>query len=129
MKSFLRKKSSKILPLCYYDDPILYKKSCDIDEITLEIREFAELMINTMKANDGIGLAAPQVGETLNLVALDIPENDDRNGDRPSSPGELFLLPHMPLVVVNPKLSMLSEQTSNYCEGCLSIPEIFFLVF
>ena len=116
---------SEILPLCYYGHPSLKKKACDIKKVTSEIKELANKMIKTMYHHNGIGLAGPQVGQNLNLVVLDITVDDKVEKERIfSSPGEHDLLGKMPLVLVNPKLSKLSEKKSSYVEGCLSIPGV-----
>ncbi len=116
----------KPLPLCFYEHPVLRRKSVDVDEITDDIRDFAERMIVTMHENDGIGLAAPQVGRNINLVVIDIPMPETSDGaPLPwNSPGEAMLLPRMPVVIVNPVLSDFSESQYAHEEGCLSIPEL-----
>ncbi len=114
------------LTLCYYGHRALRKKSCDVCEITNDIQRLAQNMIETMHAEGGIGLAAPQVGININLVVIDIPgSSQPDNPDLPStSPGEINLLPLMPLILINPKLSNFSETKTEYVEGCLSIPGI-----
>ena len=114
-----------VLPLCYYGHPALKKKSKDVTEITSDITALSKQMIRTMRAKEGIGLAAPQIGRNINLMVLDIPSDDRDNGKLAfTSPGEMGLLPGMPLALVNPKLSNPSEQTIKYTEGCLSIPGV-----
>ena len=120
---YYRKAKGNELQMCYYGDPVLKRQSVDLVEITEEIRNFAERMIVTMRAHEGIGLAAPQVGRNINLITLEIfpPHPED---PQPTSPGEMALLPRMPMALVNPKISGFSSQTSVYDEGCLSIPKI-----
>ena len=114
-----------ILPLCYYGNPILNKKSRNISAITEEIKLLSQRMIKTMYANNGIGLAGVQVGKMINIVVLDIPfESDRARNVMPTSPGEINLLPKMPLVLINPKISDFSDHETCYEEGCLSIPGI-----
>ena len=103
-------------------DPVLRAVAEPVREVTPEIRELAEMMIGAMRAFDGVGLAAPQVGRSLRLVVFDIPA--DSIGESPS-PGELALLPKMPLAVVNPEILTRSETCSVRDEGCLSLPDIF----
>lgn len=114
-----------VMPLCYFGHPGLKQKSVDIDDLTDSIMKLAEKMVSTVKANDGIGLAGPQVGHNINLVVLNIPKSDE-DGRIPSftSPGEMSLIPIMPLILVNPGLSQFSDQQIPYVEGCLSIPGI-----
>ncbi len=87
-----------------------------------EIRSLGARMIDTMQAFEGIGLAAPQIGEALRLVALGVPA--ESMGENPS-PGEIELLGQMPMVIVNPEIISSSAETSVRDEGCLSVPDIF----
>ena len=90
--------------------------------VTEKIRELAAEMVETMRAFDGIGLAAPQVGEPLRLVVLGVPL--EAMSPEPS-PGELELLPRMPLVLVNPEIVAAAEELDVRDEGCLSVPDLF----
>lgn len=114
------------LPLAFYGDPVLRRQAAPVAAITPEIRTLAERMIVTMDENDGIGLAAPQVGISLCLIVLNIPVPDAEEGQGItfSSPGEAMLLPRMPLALVNPVLTQFSEERRDYDEGCLSIPDL-----
>jgi peptide deformylase len=114
------------LPLCFYGDPVLSRKAATIPTVTDDIRRLAERMIVTMDENDGIGLAAPQVGVSLRLIVLGIPVPDPEEGQGLtfSSPGEAMLLPRMPLALVNPVLSNCSTELHVQEEGCLSIPDL-----
>ncbi len=117
---------SKILTLCYYGHTALRTKSCDVYEITSDIQALALDMIKTMREEDGIGLAAPQIGKNINIVVIDIPKSNNKNKQDlcTISPGEFNLFPLMPLALINPKLSNFSEVKSTYTEGCLSIPGV-----
>ena len=55
-----------------YGHPVLRLKAQAISEITPEVHELADDMIETMRAADGIGLAGPQVGETRSIVVIDM---------------------------------------------------------
>jgi peptide deformylase len=82
-------------------DEILRKQSREIKNINERIKILADDMIETMKENDGIGLAAPQVGILKRIIVVDIGQG--------------------PLVMVNPDiLEKDGEQIIN--EGCLSVP-------
>ena len=114
-----------ILPLSYYGNPILKKKSRDILAVTDEVKILSKRMIKTMYAHNGIGLAGAQIGLNINIVVLDISvDSKPREDALPTSPGEINLLSNMPLVLINPKISSFSEQETSYEEGCLSIPGI-----
>src|SRR5439155_13118917 len=67
-----------ILPILQYGDPILRAKGKHIEEIDDRIRELATNMIETMHAAHGVGLAAHQIGEALQLTVLDISAVEDR---------------------------------------------------
>ena len=95
-----------ILPVLQYPDPRLSDVSAPVDEITDAIKTLAADMLETMYANEGIGLAAPQVGHFLRLVVIDLAGPDDEK---------------RPLVLVNPELELLGESLSSE-EGCLSVP-------
>ncbi len=61
-----------------YGDPILRTKGKPIDKIDPRIRELAQNMVETMHAANGVGLAAQQIGEALQLTVLDVSEVEDR---------------------------------------------------
>ena len=113
-----------ILPILQYGDPILRAKGQRIDEINDRIRELAANMIETMHAAHGVGLAAQQIGEALQLTVLDVSPVEDR----PSTlklDGKDMTDPKgaMPLVLINPEIELRGE-TEIGVEGCLSFPEI-----
>ncbi|MGO9245539.1 MAG: peptide deformylase [Verrucomicrobiia bacterium] len=111
-----------VLDIIKYGHPVLRQKGKRIDRVTPEIRKLADDMVETMRAAEGLGLAAQQVGQALLLTVIDV-----AHSDRPS---ELFLdgkpqdLPtSMPLVLINPQLrNPEGEQVGP--EGCLSIPDV-----
>lgn len=103
-------------------DPVLREKAKPVAAVTPEIRQLAASMIESMQAFEGIGLAAPQAGESLRLVVFDVPL--ESMGDAPST-GERLLLPKMPLAVVNPEIVASSENLTSHDEGCLSLPDLF----
>ena len=103
-------------------DPVLKAVAKPVTAVTPEIRALAERMTAAMHVFDGIGLAAPQAGESLRMVVFDIPA--DSISDDPT-PGELQLLPRMPLTVINPEIPSTSGSLTEYTEGCLSVPDIF----
>ncbi|MGA7273226.1 MAG: peptide deformylase, partial [Candidatus Udaeobacter sp.] len=66
-----------ILPILQYGDPILRLKGKRIEDIDDHIRELAANMLETMHAAHGVGLAAQQVGEALQLTVLDVSAVED----------------------------------------------------
>jgi len=92
-------------------DPILRQKSMPVEAVTDETRRFMDRMLQTMYEAPGIGLAAPQVGEKVRIVTIDIAREEE---------------PKTPLFLVNPEIVWRSEdERSIYEEGCLSIPDYY----
>lgn len=94
--------------LVYYPNKILRTKATNINNITPEIKQFANFMLNVMYNSAGIGLAANQVGSGLNMLVLDLQEDDIKK----------------PMVCINPVITSYSAETSEMEEGCLSLPGI-----
>lgn len=92
-----------------YDDPILRQKAREVHKISRKIQVLIDDMINTMYVEHGVGLAAPQVGESLRLFVIDV-----------SEPNE----PAHPMVFVNPKIIKKSGAVPSR-ESCLSLPKAF----
>jgi len=102
------------LPLAYYGDSILRKKTVRVDEINDEIRQFVSDMYETMMANDGCGLAANQVHSDRAIFVTCIPTYLE---DETMVPGEFR-------VFINPKIISYSEEVWACSEACLSIPKL-----
>jgi peptide deformylase len=111
------------LSILQYGNPILRAKGKQIDGIDHRIRELAANMLETMHAANGVGLAAQQIGEALQLTVLDISEVEDRPSTMKLNGEEVDPKSAMPLVLVNPQI-WLRDETSIGTEGCLSFPEI-----
>jgi peptide deformylase len=106
------------LPLFYYGHPVLRFKAKPIEKITPEILSLAENMIETMIIHNGVGLAAPQVGQSVRLYVC----RDEHKGfDGEYTLGE-------PKVMINPILHQPSSEMTLETEGCLSIPDLRLLV-
>lgn len=91
-------------------DRVLRQPAKRISKVNDEIRQIVADMLQTMYSNDGIGLAAPQVGINKQLLVIDIELKDE------SKP---------PLVMINPEIKSSGGEMVNGEEGCLSIPEVF----
>nr|MBO2512696.1 peptide deformylase [Gammaproteobacteria bacterium] len=77
------------------------------------IRALVDDMIDTMHDYGGIGLAAPQIGESIRLAVIEIPGGPTRYG----------VVEPLPLTVLaNPTIEVLDETSAGFWEGCLSIP-------
>lgn len=102
------------LPLRYFGHPDLRAKADPIQEITPEIVKLAQDMIETMIANNGVGLAANQIGRRLRIFV--------RRFEGFSPEGKYYL--GEPEVIINPTLSNPSKEIEEQAEGCLSIPGV-----
>ncbi|MDG5816863.1 peptide deformylase [Chitinispirillales bacterium ANBcel5] len=91
----------------YYGDPVLRKQAKTVEKFDSKLQAFIDELIETMRSEDGVGLAAPQVGESIRVVVID------------ASGGEME-----PYVLVNPQIVQFSEEKEDYDEGCLSIPGV-----
>lgn len=97
------------LKIVTYPNPVLGKTSQPVAEVTEEIRQLAEEMGELMYKSDGIGIAAPQVGQLLRLVVIDITGPEKREGK---------------MVLVNPVVTPIAEGgLVESEEGCLSVPD------
>ncbi len=104
-----------ILSVVKYGSKILRTKCQNVEEITPEIRELVQNMVETMDAARGIGIAAPQVGSLLRIFVL-------RNYIELEG-GESALSAEYQ-VYINSKILSCSKETVTETEGCLSIPGI-----
>ena len=112
-----------ILQILEYGDPILRVKGKPIDNMDDRIRELAANMIETMHAANGVGLAAQQVGEPLQLTVLDVSLVEDRPSTLKLDGEEVDPKASMPLVLINPEIELTGGNEPGI-EGCLSFPEI-----
>lgn len=91
-------------------NPILRKKSAEIKKNTGKMRKFFKDLKETMLKANGLGLAAPQVGENIRAIAVNMnPGTKNKNV----------------LIMVNPVILSHGKETNTAEEGCLSLPEVF----
>ncbi|WP_420629803.1 peptide deformylase [Candidatus Leptofilum sp.] len=96
-------------------DEVLRKKARPVTKFDDDLQTLVDDMIETMRAASGVGLAAPQIGQSLQLAVIEtLPKTDEDGEDIPDS-RELF-------VIVNPRIVWESQEVSDGIEGCLSIP-------
>ena len=112
-----------ILPILQYGDPILRAKGKRIEKINDHIRDLIANMIETMHAANGVGLAAQQIGEALQITVLDVSQVEDRPSTLKLNGKDADPATSMPLVLINPEIEM-GGATEAGTEGCLSFPEI-----
>ena len=111
------------LPIVRYGDPILRAKGKRIVTVDAHVRELAANMIETMHLANGIGLAAQQVSEALQLTVIDVSGAEDQDSTMKLNGAEVDAKTSMPLQLLNPELT-LGKETDLAIEGCLSFPEI-----
>ena len=111
------------LSILQYGDPILRAKGKRVNKIDNRIHELAQNMIEAMHAANGVGLAAQQVGQALQLTVLDISQVEDRPSTMKLNGKDIDPKNAMPLVLINPEIE-LPDETEVGTEGCLSFPEI-----
>ena len=112
-----------ILPILQYGDPILRAKGERIERIDERIRDLVGNMIETMHDAHGVGLAAQQIGEALQLTVLDVSAVEDRPSTLKLSGRDIDPKSAMPIALINPEVELRGE-TEVGVEGCLSFPEI-----
>ena len=104
-----------ILPIHVYGSDVLRERAKEIDFSTYEnLQETIDNMQQTMENADGVGIAAPQVGLAIRLLIVD---GKPFGEDDPE-------LAAFRRVMINPVLVEESEETADYSEGCLSVPDI-----
>ena len=96
------------LPIITAPDPRLKIKARPVRAVDDKIRRLMDDMLDTMYGAIGIGLAAPQVGESSRVIVLDVA----REGEKPQ-----------PLQLANPEILWRSPELTTGNEGCLSLPE------
>lgn len=101
-----------ILEVLTIPDPILKKKAQTVEAVDDSIRAIMDDMLETMYHDDGVGLAANQVGVLKRLLVIDLQNDDDTKRQ------EGFY----PLFIVNPEIIEASDEMIEADEACLSVP-------
>jgi peptide deformylase len=107
-----------VLPIREMGDPVLREVAREVTPEELagaEVQRLIDDMIETMRAANGAGLAAPQVGVPLRIATIEV---------RPGNPRYPYKPPIPLTVIVNPELTMLDEAKFATNEGCLSMPNV-----
>lgn len=92
-----------------YGDPILRTPSKEVHKVSKKVQELVTDLMDTMYAQNGVGLAAPQIGVNQRVFVVDVSTGDE---------------PLNPIVFINPKIIKKSGACRSH-EGCLSFPEAF----
>lgn len=106
-----------ILTVRKFPDPVLAQVATPLREVSEAHRVLAQNMLETMYAAPGIGLAAPQVGESVRLIVVDTRAMYGED----IVPTELELQVQFPLCLFNPVIVQ-SEGKTDFEEACLSVP-------
>ena len=99
-----------ILDIVTFPTPSLRLKSKRVSKFDAELQTLIDNMFETMRAAPGVGLAAPQIGQSIRLVVVEYKEDGDENA-KPRK-----------YVLVNPEIIKRSEEKVTDIEGCLSVP-------
>jgi peptide deformylase len=99
-----------VRPIVFSDDPLLREKSHRVRRVGPDVQQLVDDMVETMRATNGIGLAAIQIGVPERVIVVQLPEDEED----PES-GELY-------AIINPALARKSREVEEGIEGCLSIP-------
>jgi peptide deformylase len=91
--------------LRYLGDPVLRVRAEPVADITDDVKQLIRDMFDTMYAEEGVGLAAPQVGIGQRIIVVDDHEDDSQ-----------------PMALINPEIVEFGEELDRAEEGCLSIP-------
>ena len=92
-----------------YGEQTLRQPSKEVFKVSKKIQDLVHDMLETMYSANGVGLAAPQIGENLRIFVIDVSNENE---------------PLNPLVFINPKII---KKSGSICtqEGCLSFPEVY----
>ncbi len=102
-----------VIPVRHIPDPVLREKTKRVPNITTALRSLVDDMIETMYKEHGVGIAANQVGRSLRITYIEIPEERDEEGN--------VVQEHSSHVLINPEIiRRVGEREVD--EGCLSIP-------
>jgi len=112
-----------ILPLTYYGNPILRQVGRKIETFDASLGQLVQDMLETMHEAGGIGLAAQQIGQALQLAVIDIPQDSNAASRMWQDQRPVDWKTCMPLVLVNPQVRTIKKKSTAE-EGCLSFPGI-----
>jgi len=104
-----------VLPIVTYDDPVLRQSTAPVKENSEELQRFISDLFETMYNSNGVGLAAPQTGKSIQLFVMDADAITSELDDEQDLG---------PMVMINPQIDGLSGDKIKMEEGCLSIPDL-----
>lgn len=116
------------LEILTYPNPLLREVSQPVEkftpEVTAKLKKLAEDMMETMYDANGIGLAAPQVGELIRMLVIDCRPKGENGRYEIGDMTDLEQQVTQPLVLINPEI-VKGEGKTTFDEGCLSVPSFF----
>lgn len=104
-----------VLPIVTYNDPILKQKTEPISENSEELQVLIDDMFETMYHASGVGLAAPQIGKSMQIFVMDADAITEEMEDEQDAG---------PIAFINPEIINESDEKVKLEEGCLSIPDV-----
>ena len=113
-----------LLEVVKYGHPVQRERGQRIETVDAAIRQLTADMLETMHANQGVGLAAQQVARALQLFVIDVREVEDRPSTLSIDGRPVELADHMPMVLINTEVQPAGDPETGP-EGCLSFPEIY----
>lgn len=97
-----------VLPIIVAPDPRLKIKAKPVEAVDDDVRQFMDDMLDTMYDANGIGLAAPQVGDSRRVIVVDVARVDEDP---------------QPMAMANPQIVDIADDDRIHEEGCLSLPD------
>jgi peptide deformylase len=110
-----------IREIVHYDAPVLRAKGREIGTITPQIKALLEDLLDTMRAARGVGLAAQQIGEAVQMAVIDVTGVKERPSKMWIKGVPVIPEDYMPIVLINPVLKPTKTKVVSH-EGCLSFP-------
>jgi peptide deformylase len=112
-----------VLKVVRYPTAVLRAKCRSIETVTDRHRKLADDMLETMRDEHGVGLAAPQVAVDEQMAVIDVSHNPKCVSYFKVNGEDKDMVAHMPIVFLNPKLELGRDKVSDE-EGCLSFPDL-----
>ena len=113
-----------ILEVVKFGHPVLRQKGAKVEVFDSDVRRLIADMLETMYAAKGVGLAAQQVGQALQITVIDVAGVADRPSTIEVDGKPAEIADHMPMVLVNPEIKPTGKDVPGP-EGCLSFPEVY----
>lgn len=111
-----------ILKILTFPDPRLREVAKPVEKFGPDLKKLAEDMLETMYDANGIGLAAPQIGELVRMLVIDTRPRDEKGRRyKQDEMSEMESAVTQPLVLINPEI-IKGEGKTTFDEGCLSVP-------